>query len=256
MNNHVPHDEERPENRISTRGIVTAGIICLLIITVAIYLCINAYNDATASESISPAPNANRAVESKITKTIPQTTREIKPFDSEAVDEMMKASKSLPQSYYDSSPLPISDSAAQVDAEAIQEEVTFMAPLSGEVLTSFSDDALVFSNTLGDWRSHKGADYAAEIGAPVSAAANGTVSDFHYDDLYGNVMTITHADGYESKYCGLNDIVFFRMGDEVKQGEVIGTVGDALPIEGEDASHIHFEITKDGEHLDPASLIG
>ena len=254
MNNHVPHDEERPENRISTRGIVTAGIICLLIITVAIYLCINAYNNAAAPSDVNSG--IARSVPSEVKESIPKTTNEIKPYNSEAVDSMMAASKSLPQSYYDSSPFMTSEDAAQVEAPAVQEEVTFMAPLSGEVLRSFSDDALVFSNTLNDWRTHEGIDYAAEIGAPVSTVADGTVSDFYYDDLYGNVMTITHPDGYESTLCGLNDIIFFRVGDEVKQGEVVGTVGDSLPIEGSDASHLHLEITKDGEYLNPASLIG
>lgn len=248
MNNQIPQDEDRCDRRNSTRGIITAAIICLLIITVAIYLCINAYNEKTA-----PSKNmteTQRQITQSSNPAEDEKDYEIKPFNSEAYQSQANAAKSLPQSYYTSQ-----GEVAVTNAEPAKEELTFITPMSGEVIRSFSDDTLVFSPTLKDWRAHFGTDFYGEAGTKVSAVADGVVKDIAYDELYGNVLTISHDEGYESVYCGISDITFFDIGDEVKQGEVISTVSGNIPIESSDKPHLHFELMQDGAYIDLDDVI-
>ena len=68
--------------------------------------------------------------------------------------------------------LPASSSAAPASTQ----------PVSGRVLNSYSGDELVYSKTLGDWRTHNGVDYAADKGAEVTAPAAGKVVETGTDD--------------------------------------------------------------------------
>ncbi len=256
MNDRNPIDEKNADYR-SSKGIIIAAVVCLAIIGIGIYLSINAYNDNISENNA----RVISTYESKAAapSDIPKTTYEITPFNSQAYREQAQAGKELSQSYYAASSAYASVSASDSAQEVMTpytEPVSFMTPLAGEVLETFSDDVLVFSSTLGDWRTHVGADFKGEIGDPVSAVADGTVLSFGYDEFYGNVLTISHADGYESVYCGLNDIIFFEEGDYVAQGEVIGTLSGDVPLEGAEECHLHLEITKDGNYLDPTALIG
>ena len=255
MNDRNPIDEERAEHR-SSKGIIIAAVVCLAIIGIGIYLSINAYNDNIAE-------NNARVISTYDSKAaapsdIPKTTYEINPYNSQAYNEQAQAGKQLSQSYYVSSSASASVSASESAKEVMTtytEPVSFMTPLAGEVLETFSDDVLVFSSTLGDWRTHTGVDFKGEVGDPVSAVADGTVLSFGYDEFYGNVLTISHADGYESVYCGLNDIIFFEEGDYVTQGEVVGTLSGDIPLEGAQECHLHLVITQDGNYMDPTQLI-
>ncbi len=256
MNERNPIDEQN-EDRRSSKGIIIAAVVCLAIIGMGIYLSINAYNDNIA-ENNARAIKASE-VQSAAPSDIPRTTYEIRPFNSEAYNEQANAGKKLAQSYYTSSLADSGIMTSQSAEEVINqytEPLSFMTPISGEVLGSFSDEVLVFSSTLGDWRTHIGADFRGSVGDPVCAVAEGTVKSFGYDEFYGNVLTISHTDGYESVYCGLNDIIFFSEGDFVPQGEVIGTLSGDIPIESAEECHLHLEITKDGAYLDPTALIG
>ena len=256
MNNMNPIDEDR-KSISGRRGVVIAALVCLAIIGFGIYLSMNAYNDNIAENNA----RVISTYESKAAtpSSLPKTTYEIYPFNSQAYKEQADAAKGLSQSYYAASSavssVTASDSAEEV-MNTYTEPLSFMTPMAGEVLETFSDDVLVFSSTLGDWRTHVGADFKGSEGDPVSAVADGTVLSFGYDEFYGNVLTLSHADGYESVYCGLNDIIFFNEGDSVLQGDVIGTLSGNIPLESAEECHLHLEITKDGNYMDPTALIG
>ena len=81
--------------------------------------------------------------------------------------------------------LPASSSAAPASTQ----------PVSGRVLNSYSGDELVYSKTLGDWRTHNGVDYAASRGAEVTAPAAGKVVETGTDDKWGPVVAIEDASG-------------------------------------------------------------
>jgi len=97
---------------------------------------------------------------------------------------------------------------------------------------------------------HNGLDIIAPQGDKVIASASGYVSDVIYSRKgMGNVVEITHPGGYVTRYCHLIDIRV-RKKMVVKRGTHIGNVG----ISGNAfAPHLHYEILKDGENVDPVN---
>ncbi len=101
-------------------------------------------------------------------------------------------------------------------------------------------------------KMHGGVDMAALKGTEVKAAANGRIESVNYGTSgYGNVVVVAHRGGISTRYAHLNTIAV-EVGEKVKKGEVIGTVGATGNVRGADPSHLHFEIiTKDGVRIDP-----
>ena len=124
-------------------------------------------------------------------------------------------------------------------------------PLEGEIIWDYSDGELVKSETLNLWQTHDGVDIAAEAGAEVKAAGEGTVLNVWEDALWGICVSIDHGDGYVSSYCGLDVSVPVTIGQEVACGDVIGKVGNTAECECLLPSHLHFEVKKDGSYTDP-----
>ena len=95
---------------------------------------------------------------------------------------------------------------------------------------------------------HNGLDIIASQGDPVYAAAKGRVSSVVRSFKgEGNVVEITHGDGYVTRYCHLGDI-HVSQGQTVAVGKKIASVG----LSGNSlVPHLHFEVLKDGEYRDP-----
>lgn len=102
---------------------------------------------------------------------------------------------------------------------------------------------------------HAGIDFAARRGTPVLAPAPGTVlqSTALYDGQpkYGQVIVIDHGNGLRSLYAHL-DRRSVRVGDTVAAGQTLGLSGATGRVTG---PHLHLEVLRDGEHVDPARLI-
>ena len=105
---------------------------------------------------------------------------------------------------------------------------------------------------------HKGIDFGHPIGTPVKAADSGTVTvaNNHVEpgySGYGNVIQIQHGNEW-TLYAHLSKI-HVKVGQKVKQGEVIGEVGNTGDSTG---PHLHFEIRKQvlGGQIDPARILG
>ena len=122
-------------------------------------------------------------------------------------------------------------------------------PVSGRVLNSYSGDELVYSKTLGDWRTHNGVDYAADRGAEVTAPAAGKVVEIGTDDKWGPVVAIEDASGRVWRVCGTTDAKV-KKGDTVSAGQTIGKVG-SVSCECAEESHIHLEVMEGEKYLDP-----
>ena len=135
------------------------------------------------------------------------------------------------------------------------EKLTFISPLVGTVAKSHSTEVPVFSDTLGEWRVHTGIDISAEEGAPVYAAASGTVTRVFSDPLLGRTVEITHEGGIVSCYSNLAAAVNVAVGDEVMTGAEIGAVGDTSLTELADEAHLHFEMKLNGVSVNPLDYI-
>lgn len=128
---------------------------------------------------------------------------------------------------------------------------TFINPVDGEKIKDYSSDNLVYSVTLDEWTTHLGIDYKSEKTDIVKASADGKIKSIKNDPRYGLTVVIEHANGFESVYSNLLTAEFITVGEEVKQGQTIATVGNTARFEIADETHLHFEIKQNGESVDP-----
>ena len=105
---------------------------------------------------------------------------------------------------------------------------------------------------MRDYRAHLGADYAADRGETVKAAANGVVKETYTDMLLGNTIVVEHGD-ITLRYCGLGSTFLVKPGEIVAAGQDIGSV-TAAPFESLLSVHLHLEAEKNGVSVDPESL--
>ena len=133
-----------------------------------------------------------------------------------------------------------------------KKEVTFIKPTEGEIICEFAKDNLIYSETLKEWVTHTAIDIKADKTSVIKASADGIVKSIVNDPRYGLTVVIEHDDGYETVYSNLLTAEFVVEGEEVTQGQTIGTAGNTASFESAMESHLHFELLKDGEYLDPS----
>lgn len=104
---------------------------------------------------------------------------------------------------------------------------------------------------LGSLEFHNGLDIANATGTPIYATADGVVRQVDYDSGYGKRVIISHQEGYESAYAHLYSYQV-RPGDVVRKGQIIALMGDTGLSTG---PHLHYEVIKDGEKLNPVTYL-
>ncbi len=160
-----------------------------------------------------------------------------------------------------SAPTPVATPAPQPtpaplpSAPATATASVFTWPVKGEVLREHAVETLAYDKTMGDWRTHDGVDIACTVGAQVLAPAGGTVTDLYTDDMMGMTVVILHADGVMSACSNLAGVPNVEIGDPVRTGDVIGSVGESAIAESEEAAHLHLSMTKDGVSVDPLTYL-
>ena len=139
---------------------------------------------------------------------------------------------------------------ADSGASAASSAALSVSPADAEPVQPFSGSELVLNETLGDWRTHNGADYAAAAGDNIHAVAAGTVAAIAEDPLWGTVVEVKAADGSLWRYCGLDE-AGVKAEDEVQRGDVLGTLG-TVPSETDAGTHLHLEyLDAEGSYQDP-----
>ena len=98
---------------------------------------------------------------------------------------------------------------------------------------------------------HMGVDIPGSLNTPVYASRKGKVIFAGYSGGYGNLVIVRHDKGYTTYYGHLNRITT-KIGDNVGVGVMIGRMGNTGNSTG---SHLHFEVRKNGEALNPADFI-
>ena len=135
-----------------------------------------------------------------------------------------------------------------------EEKPQYIQPVQGNIIGKFSDDELVWSTTLQLWQTHPAIDIAAAAGEAVLAAADGTVIEAYSDALYGNIIVIEHDDASQLRYCSLNTLQLVKIGQQVRQGDIISAVG-TCDAEIELGSHVHLEYFVNEAHVDFERLL-
>ncbi|HET8817657.1 MAG TPA: M23 family metallopeptidase [Pseudidiomarina sp.] len=132
----------------------------------------------------------------------------------------------------------------------LAESFLLKTPLNGARLSSYFGSRR--HPVLGYNRAHKGIDFSAPVGTPIMAAGRGVVKRANRFSSFGNTVIIDHGNGYETLYAHLNGFKKgLRVGDKVKQGDVIGYLGNTGLSAGR---HLHYEVHKDGRAINPLNL--
>ena len=256
--------ENRKKNKLSsnTTIYITGGILLVAIATFVITFIVysNKLDDGVYSidsDYLAQYTNTEENNENKETATasssIGKTVEESKNTSNTTSDTKKEETNT---SSKNTSKTENKDSKKESNTKTkAAKDPTFVKPIEGEVLKEYAKDSLIYSETLKEWTTHFGVDIKAERATVVKSAADGTVKYIKNDPRYGLTIIIEHSNGFETRYCNLLTTEFVSEGEEVKAGQTIGTVGDSAVYEIVDESHLHFEILKESENLNPSEYI-
>lgn len=123
-----------------------------------------------------------------------------------------------------------------------------ISPVQGFVTSFYGKRASPFT---GEAKMHQGVDIAAPMGAPIRAAASGTVIRAGTAEDYGNFIEIAHGFGVTTRYAHASKILV-KTGTRVSKGDLIGLVGATGRTTG---PHLHYEVEVGGRRVDPSNFI-
>jgi murein DD-endopeptidase MepM/ murein hydrolase activator NlpD len=134
-------------------------------------------------------------------------------------------------------------------------DLTFIWPVAGDVGMDYAMDALIYSKTMADWRTHDGIDIGGALGTKVAAVSDGTVESVYDDDMLGTTLVIDHGFGLKSVYSNLAAEPNVKVGDKVALGAVVGSIGDTALGESGETTHLHLAMSRDGASVSPADYL-
>lgn len=164
----------------------------------------------------------------------------------------------------DSTEKPEVDTAAQENEtkEVISPETLYfdtekglLWPVTGNVLMDYSADKVVFFETLQQFKCNPAVIIGAEVGTEVLSATDGIITSITKENETGTTVTISVGSGYSLVYGQLDKEVKYKVGDQVKEGAVIGTIADPTMYYSVEGSNLYFQVSKDEETVNPMLLL-
>lgn len=205
---------------------------------------LNAQGQTEAAAQVN-GQNAAATEPDKATAVVDQAKAPVQTNDSEAKGNAPKPSAAPAKT----------TTPKTTETKAPAKSQSFVMPVTGEVTFEYAKDKLVYSKTLEEWRTHEGLDLAADRGTPVKATADGVVSEIKNDPRFGIIVIVDHKNGLKSVYSNLAADDMVTVNQKIKQGDIIGSVGNTASFESAEQSHLHFEVLKDNVNVDPVSYL-
>lgn len=247
----------RRERRLGARSynffyIVGALIIALVIILIVLYrIYNNKLNDISKSmlsteEIIGLVPNISEGTESAssiLSKTVEEVKEDL--INNTLEEETTVTKETLSENEE------VTTAATEEPKVQPKKQLEFVFPVQGDTMREFATETLVYSDTLEEWTTHQGIDIKADRTTVVKAAEEGTIVAIKNDPRFGLTVIIEHEDGFKTVYSNLLTTEFVSEDEHVEKGQTIGTVGNSAAFEIADEPHLHFEIIKNGEYVDP-----
>ena len=240
------------KSRGASRGFYIALAISVAAVGTVTYLTLSRLNRTPDAEPSNP-----NTLENSTSWSIPEVSSTTKPETGVPKDTPTVTPESSEPPVQE---LPSSEPESSVPTVKPSQNVqkpagAFMIPVTGDIVNPFSNGELVKSKTLKEWRTHDGIDIRAAEGTPVKSANDGKVADIREDSKWGVTIEVEYPEGITAIYCGLGSDVKVKKGQEVKMGDVLGSVGNSSIVESGEESHLHLGMKKDGEWIDPMSEI-
>lgn len=130
--------------------------------------------------------------------------------------------------------------------------LSFTLPLLDcQVVQDYSRDTFLYNETMGWYETHKGVDLKSENSTDVLAAEAGEIVQVYTNNIEGTVVVIKHNEQFSSKYSSLDSKTDVKVGDKVKKGQKIGTISNSAGEEYKSGAHLHFELLKDNDQINP-----
>ncbi|MDR3645368.1 MAG: M23 family metallopeptidase [Clostridia bacterium] len=231
------------------KGFYIALAICLVAVGSAAYVAANSsiglLNGGTTSSAASSAPGGTSA---------PGATQWGVPESAAQTNQVVSGITKTPSSSSSATASSSKKSSSSMTNDK-GEKLVFMLPCNGEIITPFSNNDLAYNKTMDDWRVHNGIDIAAKAGTPVVADADGTVTSIKEDLLLGETVVISHGSGLTSTFANLTKQVTVKKGQKVSVGDILGCVGQTAQGESLLAPHLHYELWKNGNAINPMTYI-
>ncbi|PTX59671.1 murein DD-endopeptidase MepM/ murein hydrolase activator NlpD [Melghirimyces profundicolus] len=134
--------------------------------------------------------------------------------------------------------------------DASYEGGKFRRPVEGPITSGFG---MRYHPTQGVYKMHTGVDFGASLGTPIYAAAAGKVIEARPAAGYGYIVVIDHGGGLSTLYAHMySQDVKVKTGESVAKGQAIAAVGNNGWSTG---PHLHFEVLKNGEPIDPMEYL-
>ena len=215
---------------------------------------INEFNEtSTVEETSSQMGKSINEVENETTNVVNEVNNTVSEDDEKyAVNTSSSTQKKVENNVEEKTE---NKEESKEEKEEEVKDPEFAKPVEGEILREYAKDELVYSTTLDEWVTHAGIDIKAEKTTVVKAAEAGTIKSIKNDPRYGLTVVIEHVNGFTSVYSNLLTAEFVEEGETVKKGQTIATVGNTATFEIADESHLHFEILKDNQNVDPELYI-
>lgn len=229
------------KNFFKTKGILLAAGLCVVAAGVAGVSVINRMIDSLGGTGTSEQQsNSTQEDEAWQTDDIEQT-----PVGKTETDVPKSPSASSSQGSSVGSSSDSGSVAGQPSALEGTSSPRCVRPVQGEVTAQFSGDELIYNETMDDWRTHNGTDFAAAYGETVCSITTGTVKTVEEDPLWGWTVEVEGTDGL-LRYTGLAQKPNVKQGDSVAAGDTLGKL-DELDAEIALEPHLHVEYEKDGK---------
>lgn len=127
-------------------------------------------------------------------------------------------------------------------------------PVMGNVILPYSMDTTVYYTTLDQYACNDGLLIGARKGEEVTAVADGRIVNVAQSDRYGTMVTLLIGDNYEIFYGQMGNVKH-EIGDEVKEGDVLGLVAEPTRSFVLEGPHLYFKMTYQGEPVNPVDYL-
>ena len=131
---------------------------------------------------------------------------------------------------------------------------TLLWPVAGNIILDYSMDKSVYFSTLNQYKYNPAVIIQGSENDSVMCAAQGRVTNIETLDETGLTVTMDIGDGYELIYGQLKELTV-KDGEYLKAGETLGYVSQPTKYFANEGCNLYFAVRKDGEHVDPMTLL-